>query len=132
MARKLLFFVADGNINNILTTIMVAIESRESECEASVILTEAAIPILIEGKLTLAPPLEDYARTIRKNLREITAGSKPMYERATDAGVSLYVSETWLQLLGIDKAKVPLQFEVLPMQNIIDLIRESDVVIGKI
>jgi len=132
MTRKLLFFVSDGNINNILTTIMVASESRESECEVSVILTEAAIPILIEGKLTLATPLEDYARTIRKNLREITAGSKPMYERATDAGVSLFVSEMWLQLLGFGKEMVPPQFEILPMQDIVRLIHESDIVIGKI
>lgn len=96
------------------------------------ILTEAAIPILIEGKLTLASPLENYAGTIRKNLRKITTGSKPMYESAKDVGVSLYVSELWLQLLGIDKEKVPFQFKVLSMRRIIELIRESDVVIGKI
>jgi len=31
---------------------MLATESREADCEVSVILTEATIPILIEGTLT--------------------------------------------------------------------------------
>jgi len=55
-----------------------------------------------------------------------------MYDRARDAGVSLYVSETWLHLLGIEEERVPPQFKILPMRDIVNLIRNSDVVIGKL
>jgi predicted peroxiredoxin len=55
-----------------------------------------------------------------------------MYERARDAGVSLFVSETWMELLGIEKEKVPPQFGIISMEDIVNLIKESDLIIGKI
>lgn len=42
------FFISEGNINNILTRMMVATESFGADCGDSVILTETAISILIE------------------------------------------------------------------------------------
>ena len=99
----------------------------------TVVLTEAAIPMLLTGSLKMAEPLDKYAQQIRANLKNVV-GSPPkgMAQRAFEEGVELFVSEPWLQMLGMDKEALPHPYKPLTLKGCIDLIKEADLIIGKV
>lgn len=133
MAKKVVFFVSDGYLNNLISSITLALEAKKADMSVSVVVTEAAIPLLLSGSLKLAEPLESYAQQIRTNLKNIVGSApKGLAQKAFEEGVELFVSEPWLNMLGMNKEAIPPPYKPLSLEGCIDLIKEADLVIGKV
>ena len=125
------FWQSDGYLNAMGPTFYDAVEMKKLGVDVAIFLQGEAIVAVAERKMQWSPLLTKYAKTLEANMKTMGFSSNPddYLKMCHDAGVPVYGSGGWSDLLGI-RFKLPSLVKVLEIPEAEKLMAEAKNIIG--
>ena len=128
---EVVFWQSTGYWNSVAPALYDAAQLKGLGVDVAIFFQGEAIAALAEGKFDWSPPLAKYATTLEGNLKKMGLPTElaDYLKICKDAGVALYGSGGWSDLLGV-RGKLPPEIQILEIPEAEKLMAEAKNIIG--
>jgi len=138
----LLLICRDALASSLIDNMLVAIEAKRTGTDVSVLFTQEAVAAVAGG--TFGWPAGLSGQNRRYTMADAGSGqellimgsgqarqldSRQVFQRALEAGVPVFASGAWVELLGLHE-DLPTGVSVVDSQHMLDMLRSAKCVVG--